>query len=430
MSIVSKIFYGGIFMTLFTNDPTQLWSLIKPDNTLVLLTILCVIAAVSIWLEQTYSWAGKITGCILALAFTMLLSNFRIIPAYDTPAYDLVWGWVVPLAIPMLLFKADLRKVWKESGKLILIYLLSGIGTILGAFVAFFLLKNLIPELYKLTAMMIGTYTGGSMNLVAMSDAFPLSDKSLLGSAVVADNLFMGIYFVSLTIIPTLKFFRKHYSHPYEDEIEKLGKKGENKAAQFWAKKDISLLDIAKVISIAFVILAISTELGNYISGFKPENTKGVGGFFVNLFFGLLGSKYLLMTTITVILATYTKFLRNVSGADEIGTFLIHIFFGVIGAPASLEIILKKAPWLLVFCVIIVVINMIITFIFAKLFRFSVEEACIASNANIGGPTTAAALAIARGWNQLVVPAMLVGILGYVIGNYYGLIVGNILKAF
>lgn len=413
-------------MALYDLDPTKLWSLIKPDNTLVLLAILCVIAAVSIYLEQTYSWAGKITGCILALAFTMVLSNFRIIPAYDTVAYDLVWSWVVPIAIPMLLFKADLRKVWKESGKVLGIYLLSGLGTIIGAFIAFFLLQKAIPELYKLSAMMVGTYTGGSMNLVAMSDAFPLTDKTLLGSAVVADNLFMGIYFVSLTIIPTIKFFKKHYSHPYEDEMEKYGSAGENKAAQFWAKKDISLLDVAKVISISFVIVAISTELGKFISSFKPEGA----GFFVELIFGLFGNKYLLLTTITAILATYTNVLAKISGAEEIGTFLIHIFFAVIGAPASIEIILKKAPWLLVFCALIVVINMIITFIFGKIFRFSVEECCIATNANIGGPTTAAALAIARGWNKLVVPAMLVGILGYVIGNYYGLIVGNILKTF
>lgn len=413
-------------MALYDLDPTKLWSLIKPDNTLVLLAILCVIAAVSIYLEQTYSWAGKITGCILALAFTMVLSNFRIIPAYDTVAYDLVWSWVVPIAIPMLLFKADLRKVWKESGKVLGIYLLSGLGTIIGAFIAFFLLQKAIPELYKLSAMMVGTYTGGSMNLVAMSDAFPLTDKTLLGSAVVADNLFMGIYFVSLTIIPTIKFFKKHYSHPYEDEMEKYGTAGENKAAQFWAKKDVSLLDIAKVISIAFVIVAISTELGKYISSFKPKEA----GFLIELLFGLFGNKYLLLTTITAILATYTNVLAKISGAEEIGTFLIHIFFAVIGAPASIEIILKKAPWLLVFCALIVVINMIITFIFGKIFRFSVEECCIATNANVGGPTTAAALAIARGWNKLVVPAMLVGILGYVIGNYYGLIVGNILKTF
>ena len=96
----------------------QYWSLIKTNNTLVLLAILCAIAAFSIYLEQTYSWAGKVTGCIIALAFTMVLSNAKIIPAEDTKAYDIVWGWVVPLAIPMLLFKADLKKVWKESGRI------------------------------------------------------------------------------------------------------------------------------------------------------------------------------------------------------------------------------------------------------------------------------------------------------------------------
>lgn len=412
-----------------------MWSLIKPENTLVLLAVLSAIAAFSIYLEQTYSWAGKITGCILALAFTMLLSNTRIIPAVDTQAYDIVWGWVVPLAIPMLLFKADLKRVWKESGKMLLMYILSGVGTILGAFLAFFLLRNLIPELYKLTAMMVGTYTGGSVNLTAMADVFPLDDKGLLGSAVVADNLFMGFYFVSLTIIPTMKFFRKHYSHPYEDKNEKRGEKTLNKASEFWGKKEVSLLDVAKAISFAFIIVAISTELGIFIKSFKPAQeildampiSKKL---FYDLIFDFFGNKYMLITTITVILATYTNILKKVSGAEEIGTFLIHIFFGAIGAPASLEIILKKAPWLLVFCVIIVVVNMIVSFIMGKIFRFSVEEICISSNANIGGPTTAAALAIARGWNELVIPAMLVGILGYVIGNYYGVLVGTILKAF
>ena len=53
----------------------------------------------------------------------------------------------------------------------------------------------------------------------------------------------------------------------------------------------------------------------------------------------------------------------------------------------------------------------------------------IASNANIGGPTTAAGMAISQGWTRLVGPAMLVGVLGYVIGNYAGTIVGIILGA-
>jgi putative transport protein len=70
--------------------------------------------------------------------------------------------------------------------------------------------------------------------------------------------------------------------------------------------------------------------------------------------------------------------------------------------------------------------RMLITFLFGKIFKFNLEDMIIASNANIGGPTTSAAMAISKGWVNLVGPAMLVGTLGYVLGNYLGIIVANI----
>jgi len=57
------------------------------------------------------------------------------------------------------------------------------------------------------------------------------------------------------------------------------------------------------------------------------------------------------------------------------------------------------------------------------------EEIILASNANIGGPTTAAGMAIAQGWSRLVGPCMLVGTLGYAIGTWLGILVGTILGA-
>jgi uncharacterized membrane protein len=69
---------------------------------------------------------------------------------------------------------------------------------------------------------------------------------------------------------------------------------------------------------------------------------------------------------------------------------------------------------LLVFVWIAVSVNMILSFTFGKLFRFSLEEIILASNANIGGPSTAAAMAIAKGWRELIVPILLVGTLGYI----------------
>lgn len=399
-------------------------TLISPDNTWALWAILVGWAAVSIWLEQTYKWASKVTGAIIGLVGALVLANLKIIPT-SAPTYDIVWGYVVPLALPLLLYSANVKKIWKESGKVVVIFLLSAVGTMIGAIVAFLLLKDKIPQLYKMAGMMTGSYIGGGVNFVAMSDNFSTPGE-MVSALVVADNLLMALYFFVLIGIPSLKFFKKHYSHPHIDELEKIGedKEGKTRAAQYWERKEVSLKDIAFAMGSAFVIVAISDQLASFFASVIPT-----GNFGLELLNGLLGNKYLIITTLTVIFATYLpNFFGNINGASEIGTFLIYIFFVVIGVPASIRLIVTKSPLLLVFCAIIVLINMIVSLIFGKLFKFNLEEILLASNACIGGPTTAAAMAIAKGWNKIVVPIILAGTLGYVVGNYCGIFIGQLLS--
>lgn len=399
-------------------------ALINADNTWALWTILVGIAAISIYLEQTYKWASKITGAIIGLIIAMILANVKIIPT-DAPTYDAVWGYVVPLAIPLLLFNANIKKIWRESGRIMIIFLLSAVGTLLGTFISFMLLKNHIPELYKMSAMMTGSYIGGGVNFAAMADSFGASGE-WVSALVVADNLLMALYFFVLLAIPSISFFKKKFTHPHIDEVE--GKvdtrEGETLASQYWGRKEISLKDIAFAVAISFAIVWVSTEVSGVLAKLIPT-----GNFAYNLLNGLLGNKYLLITTFTMLMATYMpNFMSNIHGAQEIGTFLIYIFLVVIGVPASLQLILTRSPLLLVFTGIIVLVNMIVTLGLGKLFKFHLEEILLASNAAIGGPTTAVAMAIAKGWNKLIGPIMLAGVFGYVIGNYLGIFMGNLLQ--
>ncbi|MDO5062214.1 MAG: DUF819 family protein [Peptostreptococcaceae bacterium] len=397
-------------------------SLISPDNMWTLWAIMAGWAAITIYLEQKYDWASKVSGAIIALLGAMVLSNLKIIPT-DAPAYDSVWTYVVPLAIPMLLFKSDLRKIWRESGKLIIIFLISSIGTVIGALIGFSLLSAHIPGLREVAAMMTGSYIGGSVNFSAMASAFSVS-KELSSAAVVADNLLMALYFFVLITIPTINFFRKNYKHPYMDQLESSEhKEGQTIAASYWERKEVSLKDIAFAFASSVAIVAFSVALESAVKAFG-ESLGGDLGKIIALF----GNKYLFITTITMILATlFPKFLGEIRGAQEIGTFLIYIFFVVIGVPASILVIVTKAPLLLLFCAIMVAMNMVMTFVGGKLFGFTLEEIILASNANIGGPTTAVAMAISKGWGELVGPIMMVGTLGYVLGNYFGLFIGNYL---
>lgn len=396
-------------------------TLIQPDDTWILWAILVGWAAISIYLEQKYQWAAKISGAIIALVGAMVLANLNIIPT-ESPVYDTVWSYVIPLAIPLLLFQSNIRKIWRESGRLVIIFLISSVGTVAGAIIAFFLLKDHIPLLYKISAMMTGSYIGGGVNFVALTAKFE-TPGDLVSATVVADNMVMALYFLVLILIPSLTFFRKFFNTPYIDELESNVKGEENLAASYWKRKDISLLDIAKAVGTTFVIVAISFTIAGFFDELIPSGEDV--NVFLNILNGIFGDNYLMLTTITLLAVTlFPRYFENIHGTQEIGTFLIYIFFVVIGVPASIQVILQNAPLIFVFCALMVIINMIISFGIGKIFKFSLEEIILASNANIGGPTTAAAMAISKGWIKLVGPIMLVGTLGYIIGNYIGSAIG------
>lgn len=414
-------------------------TLIQPDDTWGLLGLMCISVALSIHLEQKYQWAAKISGCIIALILAMIMGNIGILPTSCVLYDDIVWGVIVPMGIPLLLLQCDLKKIWREAGKLLTIFLTGAVGTIAGALLAYFLLNRAYTasggqarDLAAVASMMTGSYIGGSVNFSAMAMQHGLKGTPVAAAATVADNLLMALYFFVLIAIAGMRFFRSRYTHPHIDEVENGRADGDasrTQAAAFWSRKDISLKDIALNLAFAAVVVWVS----NLIAGvFSPFAADGVAeGFREGLldFTGkFLGSPYIWITTISVIVATcFSGAAEKLHGSQEIGTYCIYLFLFVIGVPANIYTVLTEAPLFLVLTFLMVVINMLFCFLAAKVLKFDLEDAIIASNANIGGPTTAAGMAVSQGWSRLVGPAMLVGVLGYVIGNYAGTLVGIIL---
>ena len=402
-------------------------TLVSPENTWVLMSVMLISVAVSVYLEQTYAWASRISGAVIALIFALVLVNTNIIPPHAELYDDIVWGYVVPIAIPLLLLQTNIVKIWRETGRLLVIFLIGAAGTICGALIGCVLLGSAIDGLPKVAAMMTGSYIGGGVNFTALADAFKVSG-TLVSSTIVADNLNMAIYFLILLAIAGNAFFRRIYTHPLIDAVEKNGESDEGKtlAAQYWGRKDISLRDIAMCVTYAVVVVTVSKFIGATLGTvISPD-----ANWFTKMCNTFLGSQYVWITLISMIFATFfEKQTSAMNGAQEIGTFFIYMFFFVIGVPASIMEILTNAPLLFVFCLIMVVVNMLFCLIGGKMLGFALEDILVASNANIGGPTTAAGMAISQGWNALVGPAMLVGTLGYVIGTYLGIIVGSLLGA-
>src|SRR5262249_29963616 len=104
-----------------------------------------------------------------------------------------------------------------------------------------------------------------------------------------------------------------------------------------------------------------------------------------------------------------------------------YVFLFVIGLPADLWLVIVQVPAMFTFCLIMAAANVLVTFLLGRVFRLNLEDLVLAVNASIGGPPTAAAMAIAMGWSKLVLPALLIGIWGYTIGTAVGLAVGELL---
>ena len=129
----------------------------------------------------------------------------------------------------------------------------------------------------------------------------------------------------------------------------------------------------------------------------------------------------IIITVLALLVANLGKpLLKHVQAEFEIATFMMYVFFAVIGAGADLGQVLGAALPATLFLVVLILVHLGLLLLVGRLLRLDLAEVMVASNACILGAPTAAALAASRGWRELVMPGMLVGILGYSIGTFIG----------
>jgi uncharacterized membrane protein len=375
--------------------------LISADNHWGLWAVLFIIAAFSIWAEKS-KIGSKLSAVVIAIISAFVLSNLSVIPT-EAPAYDMVWSYLVPLAIPLLLFKADLRRIIGEAGPTLIAFFFGAIGTIIGTIISFTIF-SLGPEGWKLAGIFCSTYIGGSMNYVATAAALKLNAGDLLTAGVAADNLVMAAYFIILFALPSAALMKRLYSTEHDKKANNIE---EDISPEEMKRPD--LFNMAKALAISLSICTVGFELSDFIN--------------------IQGSGILIITAIVVILATLLpNQIGTIEGADQIGALLMQVFFVVIGASANLYVVLRVGPILFFFAAVILLFHLIFILAAGRLFRLDLAEIVIASNANIGGPTTAAAMAVARKWKDLVIPAVLCGTLGYAIATFIGVAIGDLLR--
>ena len=372
-------------------------TLISPQSHWALWTVLLCAAAFGTWAERT-RWGRRVSGAVLTIGFTFVLSNLRVIPV-EAPAYDVVWSYFVPLAIPLLLLNADVKRILREAGPTLLGFAAGAVGTVIGTVAAFHLVP-LGEEGYKLAGIFCATYIGGSVNYVAASEALDLRSGDLLAAGVAADNLVMTFYFLVLFALPSIAWLRGRFAVRHHDRGEEVVANGDAETTP------LRIGDILIALGLAALLCA---------AGYGAASALGWDS-----------AGILVVTALTVVLATlFPGPLSRLSGPSELGTILMMVFFGAIGASANIAVVLRQGPILFIFAAVILLVHLAFILAAGWLLKLDLAEIVIASNANMGGPTTAAAMATAKRWKLLVTPAILCGTLGYAIATFIGAALGT-----
>lgn len=369
---------------------------ISADNVFAMGTVLFGLAYLGFWIDKK-PIGKKTSGVVWVLVAAMLLSNFRITP-YSSPAYDFIGGYLVSLAIPLLLFKADLRKIIKESGKVMITFLVAAAATAFAAVVGFFLmdLGEIGP---KVAGVYTGGYIGGAVNVLAVSQVVEMTEAEFT-TQISASSIVSILALMVLIAIPSIKPIARFLPMSSTDTMSEH----EKQAMQEQHRSKVRLRHISGVLALSFGICAVSATIGGAIG--QPQ---------YNILF---------VTILTIVIANlFPRAMDELEGEFELGMIFMYLFFAMVGSSTNFTGFASSAFTLFMYGMFIVSVHIVIVLAAAKLMKVDLAEAIVASGAALVGPAVTAAIAISQGWRNLVTPAIMVGIFGYVIGTFIGVAV-------
>ncbi len=364
--------------------------------------------ALSEWLCQRrfFRTIGSALTVILAAA---VLANLRVIPSSSNapPLYEGIFTYLAPLAIFFLLLDVRLKDLRRAGLPMLILFGCGAVATAVGAIVGYHLVapqNHGVGHAFAVGGMFTGTYTGGSVNLNAVALQYGVTKDGTLFAAInAADNIITTIWIVATILLPRL--LQGWFPRPIPPRPDPAPAAAETGTSG----EGMSVIDLSLLLGLGTASLFFSQLVSRFIPAIP----------FV-----------LVLTTVALLLAQ-VSFVQRLRGARTLGYFTVLLFLAVIGAYCDIPALIANgsvAVVLLIWGVLIVFIHGAILFGGAGLLKQDWAMISVASNANIGGATSAGVLATAIGRDDLRLPGILVGSVGNALGTYLGIMVAEILK--
>ncbi|MEM7656421.1 MAG: DUF819 family protein [Bacteroidota bacterium] len=369
--------------------------------------VLAIIAGVIIlaeWLVKK-TWLRHLSTALLVIVLGAILANLGVIPSASSqyPMYSGIFTYLAPLSIFFLLLEVNLKSLRQAGLPMLILFSVGAVGTVLGVLLGMQVIDGaaVFGDAYQaLGGMFTGTYTGGSANFNAVALHYGIMEQGTLyaGSAAV-DNIITAIWMILSLGLPRLLHLR------FPRKLPEIPAKAQQTIDQHQERATLDPASLSILIGL------------------------GLGTIWVSDFFaGVLGNlgweipSVLILTTIALGLAQFS-WVQRLSGSRLLGMMSIYIFLTVIGAYCEIAALLEMweiALAILGLVSILLLVHSSLIYGVGALLKYDWAMISIASQANIGGSSTALALAKSLDRPTLMLPAILIGSLGNGVGTYLG----------
>lgn len=364
--------------------------------------VACVIA--SQWLVDRTP-LRHLGVALLVILVTAVVSNAGVIPASGSVVYDGIFSYVAPLAIFWLLLGVKLREVLKAGPSLLILFLVGALGTAVGVAIALWILgaDAFGAQTPAMAGMFTATYIGGSANFNAVALHYEVVKAGpLYAGAMAVDSGLTAIWMAATIVLP--RWLGGKVAAALENT---------SSAQKDPDRESVAPRDLAIVTTLGLLSLWGSDQIARWLAAHE-----------------LTVPSMIVLTTIALVLAQLPPIAR-LKGARSVGMFAVYVFLAVIGAMCDVSALASLGTIggrIAVLAGVCVVVHGVFVFGASRLFRLDPVLAAVASQANVGGGTTALALARSLGRPDLVLPAVLVGSVGTALGTFAGFFVAALMS--
>ena len=392
-----------------------------------------------IYLCRRYSFMNKIGEILLLYIVGILLSNLLVFPLGLGDSLkgiqDALTSVTILLAFPMILFGCDFKN-WKLK-KAIIALCIGLVSVIAVDIIGYYIFNDNQTGFNKIAGLLVGVYTGGTPNLASLKIALNVDAETYI-FVHTFDMIISFVYLVFLMAFG-IKLFRTFLKRQQTTDNGQQTQPVETR--QLHNKNEQEVIDTSETTGSRDVTPVASEPYSGIFT--KKHFPKTLGAFALSILIvgvgmgvsflvsGKIDDMLVLILTMTTlsIAASFLPFVRKMEKSYDAGMYLVLVFSLVVASMVDVTAIDYRAGINIIgYIAFVIFCSLILSILLSKIFKVDADTMVITSVALINSPLFVPMIAENMKNKKVIITGITIGVIGYAVGNYLGIIVSQLLK--